>query len=122
MLLARNQPLLTLIAGDWRRAFLFRFIIEFVIFFLVMWSCTLPLQRVAAIARRRFSQKKWIRAAAVMALIVASLGWSSRDLQQACMAEQNDGCVDPGGVGTQVVIIGGFALFALLSAYLMYND
>ncbi len=99
-----------------------RFIIEFVIFFAALMVCTLPLKRVAVIAKRRFSQKKWTRAAAIMAFATAGLGWSSRDLQQGCLAERNQGCVDVGGIGTQILLVGGFAAFALISAYMMYND
>lgn len=101
---------------------MFRFVIEFVLFFAFLMACTLPLQRVAVIAKRRFNQKKWIRAAAIMAFATAGLGWSSRDLQQACRAERNQGCIDVGGVGTQFLLVGGFAVFALVSAYTMYND
>ncbi|MFT4988777.1 MAG: protein-S-isoprenylcysteine O-methyltransferase Ste14 [Acidimicrobiales bacterium] len=102
--------------------FMLRFIIEFVAFFAALALFTLPLQRVASVAKRRFSQKKWIRGAAIVALVTAILGWSSRELQQECRAERNEGCVDPGAIGLQVVLIGGFALFALASAYMMYND
>ena len=99
-----------------------RFIIEFVIFFTILIASTLPLKRVSSIVKRRFSQKKWLRAAAIVAFSTAGLGWSSRDLQRGCRAEDNQGCVDIGGVGSQVLLIGGFMTFALVSAYLMYND
>ncbi|MCH9804583.1 hypothetical protein K0U73_12385 [bacterium] len=99
-----------------------KFIVQFVIFFVIFVLSLLPLKRVSTIISRRFNQKKWLRGAAITAFIVAGLGWSSRNLQQACRSERNDGCVDIGGVGSQVVVAGLFIIFALASAYMAYND
>ena len=99
-----------------------KFIVEFAIFFAIFVLSVLPLKRVSTIVRRRFNQRKWLRAAGIMAFAVAGLGWSSRSLQRDCFAQRNEGCVDAGGVGTQAVLIIGFILFALTSAYLTYRD
>ena len=99
-----------------------RFVIEFVVFFAILMLSTFPLRRVARIVKRGYNHKKWIRAAAVVSLAAAGLGWSSRDLQQGCLAERNEGCIDVGGAGTQFLLVGGFVIFALISAYMVYND
>lgn len=99
-----------------------RFIIEFVVFFAIMAVSTLPLRRVSQTVRRRFNQKNWLRGAAILAFVTAVLGWSSRDLQQGCLAERNEGCIDVGGAGSQFLLVGGFVAFALVSAYMKYND
>ncbi len=99
-----------------------RFIVEFVVLFAIMGLSTLPLTRVARIVKRRHNQRRWLRAAAICAFAVALLGWSSRDLQSGCRAERNEGCIDVGGVGSQVLIVALFVIFSLASAYMMYND
>ena len=99
-----------------------RFIVELVVFFAILAVATLPHERVSKIVRRRYDRKKWMRAAGITALFCAVLGWSSRSLQQDCLAERNNGCVDAGGVGTQLVVLGGFVAFALISAYFAYRD
>ena len=81
-----------------------------------------PLARVAKLAKRRFNREKWLGAAAIVAFIVAGLGWSSRDLVTACKAERNEGCIDIGGAGSQFLFITIFVLVALGNAYMMYND
>lgn len=104
------------------RGDMLRFIIEFVVFFVIMAASTLPLKRVSTLVQRRFSFKAWLRGAGLVAFTTALLGWSSRDLQRGCLAERNDGCIDFGGAGTQFLLVGGFVAFALISAYLKYND
>ena len=99
-----------------------RFIIEFVVFFGFLMLCTVPVWFVAARVKRRIAFKKWVRAAAILAFITAGLGWSSRDLQQSCLAEVNRGCIDIGGVGTQFLLLGGFATYSLGYTYLMWRD
>jgi len=99
-----------------------RFISEFLIFFVILAASVLPLRQVSIMVKRRFSLKKWLRAAAIVAFAVAGLGWSSRDLQEKCLAENNEGCIDAGGAGTQFVIVAGFIVVALASAYLAYRD
>jgi len=99
-----------------------RFLVEFLIFFAILALSTLPAKYVASIVKRRFSVMKWMRGTAITALVVAGLGWSSRDLQAGCMAERNNGCIDFGGAGSQALVLSGFVLFALSSAYLMYRD
>ena len=101
---------------------MFTFITEFVVLFVVLALSIWPLKRAAAYAQRRFNQTKWLRAAGIMAFAVAGLGWSSRALRQECFAERNNGCVDAGGAGTQAVLVVGFIGFALVSAYMTYND
>lgn len=99
-----------------------RFAVEFVVFFAVMALSTLPLAHVAKLSKRRHKRRKWLRSAAFVALVVAALGWSSRDLQEGCRAERNEGCIDVGGAGSQLLLVATFVLFALAAAYMMYND
>lgn len=99
-----------------------RFAVDIVIFFAVMALSTLPLAYVARLVKRRHNRRKWMAWAASVAVAVAGLGWSSRDLQKGCKSQNNDGCIDIGGAGSQFLLVAVFVLFALSSAYMMYND
>lgn len=77
---------------------------------------------VARRVRRRVRPRVWFGSAIAAAFAVAALGWSSRDLTQKCLQERNGGCVDIGGAGTQFVIVVGYVLFALASAFLLVRD
>lgn len=99
-----------------------RFLLEFAIYFALMALATLPLALAAKYAQRRYNRKKWLRGAAITALIVAGLGWSSRDLVSSCRSERNEGCIDIGGVGSQVLFVAAFVIVALGNAYLTYRD
>lgn len=99
-----------------------KFIMEFLIFFAIFAVSIWPVKRASTYVQRRFNQKKWLRAAGIAAFATAGLGWSSRNLQQDCLSERNNGCVDAGGAGTQAVLVIGFVLFSLISAYMIYRD
>jgi len=99
-----------------------RFSIDFTVFLAITTLATVPHARVAQIVKRRHDTRKWMRWAVVVTLLTAALGWSSRDLQTSCKQERNEGCIDIGGAGSQLLLIGGFVVFALASAYMLYND
>ena len=99
-----------------------RFLIDVVIFGAITQLAVIPICKVSLGRGRRKSPRKWRRAAAICAVAVAALGWSSRSLTADCLAERNEGCVDMGGVGFQVLFLGGFTVYALMMAYLVYNE
>ena len=99
-----------------------RFITDFVIFFATMALATVPVTKVARAVRRRHNRRKWLMWAGIVAFVVAGLGWSSRDLVTACKSERNEGCIDIGGAGSQFLFVATFVMFALGSAYMMWND
>jgi hypothetical protein len=99
-----------------------RFIVDLAIFLAITTLATVPHAKVAKYVERRHNTRKWMKWAFVVALLTAGVGWSSRDLQAGCKQERNEGCVDVGGAGSQVLILGCFVMFALASAYMLYND
>ena len=99
-----------------------RFMVDLAIFLAITTLATVPHAKVAKFVKRRHDTRKWMKWSFVVALVTAGLGWSSRDLQAGCRQERNEGCVDVGGAGSQVLFIGAFVMFALTAAYMMYND
>ena len=99
-----------------------KFIVDLAIFLAITTLATVPHAKVAKFVERRHDTRKWMKWAFVVALLTAGLGWSSRDLQAACKQQRNEGCIDVGGAGSQVLFISGFVVFALASAYMLYND
>ena len=98
------------------------FITQFVIVSAITLVSTVPVKLVSAKVQRRHNTKKWTLAALVIASISALLDWGSRRMRDACELELEEACPDVGGAGTQFLLIGGFVFWALLSAYLRYND
>ena len=99
-----------------------RFFTDFLIYFAITAASSYVVTRVAAHVRRRHNQRKWIMWAAIISAAAAAMGWSSRALVNDCLSERNEGCVDAGGAGWQLILIVGYVIFALISAYLLYND
>lgn len=99
-----------------------RFLGELVIYGAIMGAAAMAVITVAKRVRRRVRPRMWIGSAIGCALAVAILGWSSRDLTQQCLAERNGGCVDLGGTGTQFLIVVGYIIFALSSAFMLARD
>lgn len=99
-----------------------RFIIEFIVFGALMFASAVPVFVVGKRLRLRVRPPIWAGSAALCALVVAIVGWSSRDLQQKCLQERNDGCIDFGGAGTQFVIVAGYVIFAVATAFLLARD
>ena len=98
------------------------FIIQLVIFSAITLVATVPLKMVCAKVKRRHNANRWVLAALIIASITAILGWGSRIMRDACELELEVSCPDVGGAGTQLLLMGGFVFWALLSAYLKYND
>lgn len=99
-----------------------RFVLDFAVFFAILAASTLPRLRIARQSRRRHNTGVWLASAGAVALAAAGLGVSSRSLVDSCLQEVNDGCVDAGGAGLQFVLVAGFILVALSSAYLLTRD
>jgi hypothetical protein len=99
-----------------------KFIVELAIFLAITTLATVPHAKVAKYVERPHNTRKWMKWAFLVALLTAGLGWSSRDLQAGCKQERNEGCVDAGGAGSQMLFLGCFVMFALTSAYMLYND
>ena len=95
---------------------------EFLLYGALLGASAMAVIVVAKRVQRRVKPRVWVASALGCALLVAVLGWSSRDLTQKCLSERNEGCVDAGGVGTQVVIVGAYVVFALASAFLLARD
>ena len=99
-----------------------RFLVEFVVFAAVLATAALPLGWVGRRAGRSSLQGRWFKRAIIVALVAAVLSWSSRDLTGKCEAASNRACFDIGGTGVIVLLVGGFVLWALISAWLLYHD
>ena len=98
------------------------FITQLLLFSAITFASTLPLMKVSQIVRKPFNRRRWFGSAAIFALVAAGLAAISRNLVDSCLAERNNGCVDIGGAGGQALLLGGFVGWALLSAYLTYNE
>lgn len=99
-----------------------RFLGEFVVFGVIMFASCFAVITVGKRVRRRVRPKFWAGSAAACALLAAVIGWSSRNLQESCLQERNEGCIDAGGAGTQLLIVAGYVVFALASAFLLARD
>jgi len=98
------------------------FLIELVVFGAITGAATLFVARIHRLARRRFKRRNWILTAAAISVATAGIGWTSRDLTSKCLLERNEGCVDPGGAGWQFLLVGGFVVWALSTAYFVWNE
>ena len=99
-----------------------RFLVDFVIYFAITAASSFVVAWVATRGRRRHRQRKWLKWAAVISAAAAAMGWSSRSLRDDCLSERNEGCIDAGGAGWQLILIVGYVLFALGSAYFLYHN
>lgn len=78
------------------------------------------------IAARRHGRtadiRKYLIAGAIVAVISSIIAFSSERLVEQCLAAGNMSCNDFGSAGFRFLLMGGYAAFALIEAYLIAQD
>ena len=83
---------------------------------------SVPLIIVARRHGRTADIRKYLIAGAIVAVFSSIIAFSSEQLVERCLAAGNMSCNDFGSAGFRVLLMGGYAAFALIEAYLIAQD
>ncbi len=64
----------------------------------------------------------FLMTAAVVAVLSAATAAGSAKLVAQCEAVGNSNCIDSGGAGFQLLLVGGYAVIALTTAVILYRE
>jgi hypothetical protein len=83
---------------------------------------SIPLILVARRHGRTADIRKYLIAGAIVVAFASIIAFSSEQLVERCFAAGNMSCNDFGSAGLRFLLIGGYAAFALIEAYLIAQD
>jgi hypothetical protein len=83
---------------------------------------SIPLILVAQRHGRSADIRKYLIAGAIVVVFSSIIAFSSEQLVERCFAAGNISCNDFGSAGFRFLLMGGYAAFALIEAYLIAQD
>lgn len=88
----------------------------------VLFVFTIPLIIVALRNDQKAHIRRFLIAGAIVVVFASLISVSSEQMVEKCFAAGNMSCNDFGSAGFRVLLMGGYAAFALIEAYLVASD
>ena len=88
----------------------------------VLFVFSIPLILVARRSGRNEHIRKYLIAGGIVVVFSSIIAFSSDQLVERCSAAGNMSCNDFGSAGFRILLMGGYAAFALIEAYLIARD
>ena len=98
------------------------FVVDLFVFGLIATAVTAPVAILGLREGLHDTVRRFLTAAAVVALGCALLSWGSNALVDRCLDAGNTGCLDYGAMGMQVLVLSGYGLVSVLRSVSIWRN